>query len=88
MEKAVDAVIAPWAQMGIIGAVVIALGIVVVMLWSRLEKANEGRLNCEREFGKLCLDITVKKIESDNKLADALEGLERVVDAAMGARKS
>jgi hypothetical protein len=40
---------------------------------------------------KLCsaqmLALTEKKIESDNKLADALEGLERVMEAAMAAVK-
>ena len=33
------------------------------------------------------LTLTERKIESDNKLADALEGLERVMEAAMASLK-
>jgi hypothetical protein len=33
------------------------------------------------------LDLTTKKIESDNKLASALEGLEKVVETALRAVK-
>jgi hypothetical protein len=33
------------------------------------------------------LDVTIRKIESDNRLADALEGVEKVVEAALAAMR-
>lgn len=86
MEKALDAAVAPWAQLGIVGSVVIVLAIICVLLWRKLERAQEACLSEVRACAAATLDITIKKIESDSKLADALEGLERVVEAAMGRK--
>lgn len=81
------AVIAPWMQLGVVGSVVIALGLVCVYLWRSLTDARSAHLAEVKACAAQTLDITIKKIESDNKLADALEGVERVVEAALAAIK-
>jgi hypothetical protein len=40
-----------------------------------------------KECNAQMLDLTTKKIDSDNKLASALEGVEKVVEAALSALK-
>lgn len=81
------AIIAPWMQLGVIGSVVIALGVVCVYLWKSLSEARAAHLAEVKACAAQTLDITIKKIESDNKLADALESVERVVEAALAAIK-
>lgn len=81
------AIIAPWMQLGVVGSVVIALGIVCAYLWRSLTAARDSHLAEVKACAAQTLEITVKKIESDNKLADALEGVERVVEAALSALK-
>ncbi len=65
--------------------VILAAGLmffVVVAAW--LGRMLYGELkSCNAQM----LDLTTKKIESDNKLAAALEGLERVVETAMRVSK-
>ena len=80
-----SAIIGPWAQLGIVGSVVIALAIVVIYLWRALHEAKAAHLAEVKACGAQMLDMTVKKIESDNKLADALEGVEKIVEAALAA---
>lgn len=87
MNDPVSAVMGPWAQLGIVGSVVIALGIVCVFLWRALSDSKKDHLAEVKFCAAQMLDVTVKKIESDNKLADALEGLERVVETALGIKK-
>jgi len=58
---------------------VLAIGLVffvIVTLW-----LGKRLLAQQQECHAQTLDITIKKIESDNRLADALEGLERVIEA-------
>jgi hypothetical protein len=85
MEQATQAIIAPWMQYGALGSVVIALGIVVVMQWKRINAVTEAHLAELRACAAQTLDIATRKIESDNKLATALEGLEKIVEAALAA---
>lgn len=87
MEQATQAIIAPWMQYGALGSVVIALGIVVVMQWKRINQVTEAHLAEVRACAAQTLDIATKKIESDNKLATALEGLEKVVEAALAVMR-
>lgn len=87
MDPATQAVIAPWMQLGVVGSVVIALGIVCVFLWRSLSEARSAHLAEVKFCAAQTLDITIKKIESDNKLADALEGLEKLVETALRTGK-
>jgi hypothetical protein len=89
-ESVVDptaAIVAPWMQLGVVGSVVLALGAVCAYLWRSLTAARDAHLAEVKACAAQTLDITIKKIESDNKLADALEGVERVVEAALAAIK-
>lgn len=85
MDAATTAIIAPWAQYGILGSVVLALGVVVALQWKRINAVIDAHLAEVKACNAQTLDLTVKKIESDNKLADALEGVEKVVEAALRA---
>lgn len=87
MDRAIDVALAPWAQYGVVGAVVVALSLICWQLWKKLTKTQEAHLAEVRACAASSLDLAMKKIESDNKLASALEGLERVVEAAMGIKK-
>ncbi len=80
------AIIAPWAQFGIVGSVTLALGVAVVYLWRSLHEAKDGPAEV-RACAAQMLDVTIRKIESDNRLADALEGVEKVVEAALAAMR-
>lgn len=77
------AVIAPWMQLGVVGSVVIALGIVCVYLWRSLTVARADHLAEVKACAAQTLDITVKKIEGDHRLADALEGNSKVMEMAL-----
>jgi hypothetical protein len=81
------AIIAPWAQFGIVGSVTLALGVAVIYLWRSLHEAKEAHLAEVRACAAQMLDVTIRKIESDNRLADALEGVEKVVEAALAAMR-
>lgn len=72
MEKATDAIIAPWAQYGVVGAVVLALGFAVVLLWRRNVEQQGAHLADVRAFGEKYADLLGKKIESDNALAGVM----------------
>jgi molybdenum cofactor biosynthesis enzyme MoaA len=79
------AILGPWAQLGIVGSVVIALAVVVIYLWRAWHASKDAHLAEVKSCADRMLDLTIRKIESDNKLADALEGVEKVVEAALAA---
>jgi hypothetical protein len=81
------AIIAPWLQLGIAGSVTIALAVAVIYLWRSWVEAKEAHLAEVKACAAQMLDMTIRKIESDNKLADALEGVEKVVEAALAAMR-
>lgn len=87
MEGAATAIIAPWAQLGVVGSAVLALGVVVVMQWRRINAVTDAHSAEIRSCAAQVLDITSKKIESDNKLANALEGLEKIIETALRAKQ-
>lgn len=76
-------IIGPWGQFGIVGAVVVALGWAVVHLWHKLHAANDAHLAEVRRCGDEMREMAIKKIESDHKLANALEGVEKIVQTAL-----
>lgn len=97
-DKVADAVITPWIQMGIVGSVVLALAVVVIVLWRRdtaastarateMREMNDARLKEVRECGAQYLETTKQLMTSNNKLADSLEGLERIVESALARLK-
>jgi hypothetical protein len=88
MDPALTAAgLGPWAQLGIVGSVVIALAGTVILLWRALSQTRAEHMADVRACHAQTLDITIRKIESDNKLAHALEGVEKVVGAALDALK-
>jgi hypothetical protein len=88
MDPALTAAgLGPWAQLGIVGSVVVALSGTVVLLWRALSQTRVEHMADVRSAHSQTLDITIRKIESDNNLARALEGVEKVVAAALDALK-
>lgn len=69
------AIIAPWAQLGIVGSVVIALGVVAWMQWHHIKTLGAAHMADVKACGDRHADLLVKKIESDNALANALDRL-------------
>ena len=60
----------------------LVVGLVIVAGWLGKRLYDELK-SCNAQM----LDLTTKKIDSDNKLAAALEGLEKVVETALRAVK-
>jgi len=77
----------PWTQLGIVGSVVLALAWTVILLWRALSQTRAEHMADVRSAHAQTLDITIRKIESDNNLARALEGVQKVVAAALDALK-
>lgn len=87
MDPALNSVIGPWGQLGIVGTVVIALGWAVLHLWKSLNESRSAHLTEVRRCGDEMRDMAVKQIDSNHKLASALEGVERIVETALDAMK-
>ena len=82
----------PWAQMGIVGSVVVVEAVVVIALW-RWGEGKQREINALHEARRLdaerCsdkyVDILVKNLETNNRMADGMEAFERVVDKVKSA---
>jgi hypothetical protein len=73
MDPALNAIIGPWAQLGIVGSVVLALGATVYMQWQHIKACSAAHLADVKAFGEKYADVLIKKSESDNALANAIE---------------
>jgi len=87
MDPALNSIIGPWGQFGIVGSVVLALGVVNVFQWRRSEghqrtvdALHAARLADSKECQEKYVDILVKNLETNNRMADGMEAFERVVD--------
>ncbi len=85
MDQATTAIIAPWAQLGIVGSVVLALSVVVILQWRRINEVQAAHLAEVKACSAQTVDLVARKLEGDHRMADALEGLERVVETALAA---
>lgn len=82
-----NTIMAPWAQLGIVGSVVLTLAAVNIFQWRRnetLQTKNDALHEARRADGERCtekyVDILVKNLETNNRMADGMEAFERVVD--------
>ena len=73
MDPALNGIIAPWAQLGIVGSVVLALGVTVYLQWRHIVDLYAAHLADVKAAGDKYADVLIKKIESDNALANAIE---------------
>ena len=73
MDPAINGIIAPWAQLGIVGSVVLALGITVWLQWRHIVSLYAAHLADVKACAAANADLLIKKTESDNALANALE---------------
>jgi hypothetical protein len=80
MDAATDAIIRTWAERGLVGSVVIALAVVAIMLWRKVDALHEARRVDSKECTDRYTDMLAKTIESNNRMADGMEAFERVVD--------
>lgn len=87
MDPALNSIIGPWGQLGIVGSVVLALGAVNILQWRRsgdLQKNIDTLHEARRADAERCTDkytdILVKNLETNNRMADGMEAFERVVD--------
>lgn len=70
-----QAIIAPWTQLGIVGSVVLALGAIALMQWRHINSLRDAHLADVKACGDKTEAMLVRKIESDNALANAIERL-------------
>lgn len=75
MDPALNGIVGPWGQFGIVGSVVVALGAVCWFQWRHIRDVGAQHLADVKACGERHADLLVKKIESDNALANALERL-------------
>lgn len=87
MDAATNAIIGPWAQYGALGSVVLALGFICWRLWAALDKRTEAHMEAVEKCHSTTLDITVKNIEAQNRMSEALDGNSTVMKAALEALK-
>lgn len=87
MDPALNSIIGPWGQWGIVGSVVVALGLVNVFQWrrnetlqSKCDALHEARRADAEKCTEKYVDILVKNLETNNRMADGMEAFERVVD--------
>jgi hypothetical protein len=87
MDPALNLIIGPWAQLGIVGSVVLALGAVNIVQWRRhetlqrtIDALHEARLQDSSRCTERYIDMLAKKLETDNRMADGMEAFERIVD--------
>jgi hypothetical protein len=73
VDPAISGIIAPWAQLGIVGSVVLALGVTVYLQWKHIVDLYAAHLADVKACATTNADLLVKKIDSDNALANALE---------------
>ena len=75
MDPALNSIVAPWAQLGIVGSVVLALGAAVWLQWRHIVSLYAAHLADVKACAASNADLLIKKTESDNALANALERL-------------
>jgi len=87
MDPALNSIIGPWGQLGVVGSVVLALGAVNVFQWRRqealqraIDALHEARLQDSSKCTERYIDMLTRKLESDNRMADGMEAFERIVD--------
>ncbi len=73
MDSALNGIIAPWAQVGIVGSIVLALGVTVFLQWRHIVSLYAAHLADVKACAAANADLLLKKTESDSNLANALE---------------
>jgi hypothetical protein len=73
MDAATSAIVAPWAQYGILGSVVLALGVVVIFQWRHINDLVAAHMADVKACADRYADLMGKKIESDNALTNVIE---------------
>ena len=55
MDPALNAIIGPWAQLGIVGSIVLALGATVYLQWQHIKACSAAHLADVKAFGENAL---------------------------------
>ena len=87
MDAAAQVALAPWAQYGILGSVVIVLVLVNIVQWrdrtellKTINDLHQARLADSDRGTVRYVDMLTKNAEIMNRMADGMEAFERVVD--------
>lgn len=73
MDPALNSVIAPWGQLGIVGSVVIGLGVVAWRLWGSVTEAKAAHLADVKAYADKYAELLIKNSETMTALANAIE---------------
>lgn len=69
----VTVLLAPWAQLGVIGAVVVGLALIGWKLWSALEASRAEHIGDVKAFAKEYSDAMLENAKSNATLAQAID---------------
>ena len=70
-----SAIIAPWAQYGIVGSVVVGLGFAYWRKSVAYDKAKDDHIADVKEHAKELQSVVARNTESNNNLANAIDRL-------------
>ena len=86
MDPALNSIIGPWGQLGIVGSVVLTLGAVNVIQWRRqetlqrtIDALHEARQQQSSKCTERYIDMLTNKLATDNRMADGMAAFERIV---------
>ncbi len=87
MDAALNAIVGPWSQLGILGSVVLARGAVIIFLWRRHEALQraidalyEARLADRERYSDRIADLLVRSLDTSNRVSDGMEAMERIFE--------
>lgn len=68
-------ILAPWGQLGVVGSVVLALGVVCLMQWRHIKETTEAHIVSIKEFGDKFAELITENTKTNAQLAGAIDRL-------------
>ena len=87
LNQIVGPIVGPWAQLGIVGTVVLALAVANIVQWRRAEglqrtidALHDARLADREKFSDRIADLLIKSIDASNRVSDGMQAMERIFE--------
>jgi hypothetical protein len=87
MDAVLNQIVGPWAQLGIVGTVVLALAVANIVQWRRAEslqrtidQLHDARLADRDRHADRIADLLVKSLDTSNRVSDGMEAMERIFE--------
>lgn len=75
MEPALNSILSPWGQLGIVGSIVIALGVTVYLQWKHIIARSDSHLADVKAYGDKYAEVLIENSKTQTALANAIERL-------------